>query len=266
MTISSLGKLYAVGVGTGDSELLTLKAVRLIKEADVIAIPEKNKGKADSFAWQIVTGAVPEAEISAESCYLHFPMTRDPSVNIPAWQTAAHTILQRLQAGKNVVFITEGDPSVFSTWSYVQDELSELIPELKPVIVPGITSITAVPAATKIPLAEGKEKFCVVPATYGIECLENLVKEFDTIMLIKAGRMIPALSEKLKKLGIHDVATYVSHASSEQEEIYDDLDDVPNSNRYFSMVQLSIRTRKGVLRGQQPITVEASFSSSRAVN
>lgn len=249
MSNKPLGKLYAVGIGTGDSELLTLKAVRLIKEADVVAIPEKTKGKADSFAWEIVSGAVSAQELKGERCFLHFPMTRDASINVPAWQDAAQTILSRLQQGKSVVFVTEGDPSVFSTWAYIQEELADTAPEVVPVIVPGVTSITAVPAATKIPLADGKERFCVVPATYGIECLERLVKDFDTIMLIKAGRMITQLSAKLKQLGLEDCATYVSHASTDREEIYTKLDDVPEEHRYFSMVQISIRSRKGVLRG-----------------
>ncbi|MEI8631056.1 SAM-dependent methyltransferase [Vibrio sp. PP-XX7] len=99
------------------------------------------------------------------------------------------------------MFVTEGDPSVFSTWAYLQEELAEIAPYVVPVIVPGITSVTAVPAATKIPLADGQERFCVVPATYGIGCLERLVKEFDTIMLIKAGRMIAELSARLKRWG-----------------------------------------------------------------
>ncbi|MGF1723768.1 precorrin-2 C(20)-methyltransferase [Photobacterium nomapromontoriensis] len=243
------GQLFAVGVGTGDSELLTLKAVRLLQEADVIAIPEKNKGQADSFAWQIVTGAVPEESLSAEMCFLHFPMTRDASLNVPAWRQAAMQIAQFVADGKRVVFVTEGDPSVFSTWAYVQEELREIMPQLEPEIIPGITSITAIPSQTKIPLADGQERFCVVPATYGMECLPRLIEEFDTIMLIKAGRVIPALTAMLEKMDLLECATYVSHATTDQQEIYRDLRDVPEGHRYFSMVQLSIRKRRGVLRG-----------------
>ncbi|PSW05968.1 precorrin-2 C(20)-methyltransferase [Photobacterium lipolyticum] len=249
MNNQSAGQLFAIGVGTGDSELLTLKAVRLLQEADVIAIPEKNLGKADSFAWQIVTGAVAEDQLTAECCFLHFPMTRDASVNVPAWRRAAQKIADFVAAGKRVVFVTEGDPSVFSTWAYIQEELNEIMPELDPEIVPGITSITAIPSQTKIPLADGQERFCVVPATYGMECLPRLMNEFDTIMLIKAGRVIPELTAMLEDMGLLDCATYVSHATTEQQEIYRDLRDVPEGHRYFSMVQLSIRNRRGILRG-----------------
>ena len=247
--MNTTGKLYAVGVGTGDSELLTLKAARLLKSADVIAIPEKNKGQKDSFSWQIVTGALTEQEMPGERCYLHFPMTRDASINVPAWQQAARTLMHHLTAGKQVVFITEGDPSVYSTWAYIQDELNGLMPGFNAEVVPGITSITAVPAATQTPLADGKERFCVVPAAYGIECLDRLVEEFDTILLIKAGRIVPQLLTKLRDKGLEHCATYVSHASGANQEVYHNLADVPEEHRYFAMVQLSIRARKGVLRG-----------------
>ena len=248
----TIGQLFAVGVGTGDSELLTLKAVRLLQEADVIAIPEKTQGKADSFAWQIVTGAVPEASLRGEKCFMHFPMTRDASLNVPAWRRAAMQIAQFVTEGKRVVFVTEGDPSVFSTWAYVQEELLEIMPKLVPEIIPGITSITAIPSQTKIPLADGQERFCVVPATYGMECLPRLMEEFDTIMLIKAGRVIPELTAMLEQMDLLECATYVSHATTDQQEIYTDLRDVPEGHRYFSMVQLSIRKRRGVLRGRVP--------------
>ncbi|MGF1729308.1 precorrin-2 C(20)-methyltransferase [Photobacterium kasasachensis] len=251
MNDNSAGQLFAVGVGTGDSELLTLKAVRLLQQADVIAIPEKTLGKGDSFAWQIVTGAIDDDELAAERCFLHFPMTRDASVNVPAWRHAALQIADHVKAGKKVVFVTEGDPSVFSTWAYVQEELSEIMPLLEPEIVPGITSITAIPSQTKIPLADGQERFCVVPATYGMGCLPRLMVEFDTIMLIKAGRVIPELTAMLEDMGLLDCATYVSHATMDKQEIYHDLREVPAEHRYFSMVQLSIRSRRGILRGAQ---------------
>jgi len=244
-----LGKMYAIGVGTGDSELLTLKAHRLLSEVDVVAFPEKDLGSNHSFAKQIVSGVLAEGEMQGEVCYLHFPMSRDPAINMPAWRRAAQTLADHLKQGKSVAFATEGDPSVYSTWAYLQEELAELLPELKSEIVPGITSITAIPSQTQIPLADGQERFCVVPATWGIECLERLAKEFDTIMLIKAGRVIPKLIEQLTKLDLLHCATYVSHATTEKQEVYADLTDVPPENRYFSMVQISIRSRRGVLRG-----------------
>ena len=245
---SHFGKLYAVGVGPGASDLMTLRAANLLKNVDVIAIPEKKQGAHDSFAWNIVTGAVPEDEMKGKRMFLWFPMTKDASITVPAWEQASAAIGECLAAGLDVAFITEGDPSVYSTWHYILDEHEQRWPDVPVEVVPGVSSITAVPAATGIPLVEGEERFCVVPATYGLNMLPELVHQFDTIMLIKAGRMIPELITMLKKLNLLEKATYVSHASLEHQEIYTDLEQVPEGNRYFSMVQLSIRQRKGVLR------------------
>ncbi|CAM3595134.1 precorrin-2 C(20)-methyltransferase [Parendozoicomonas haliclonae] len=247
MSENKFGKLYAVGVGTGAPDLMTLRAINLLKTVDVIAIPEKNPGARDSFAWEIITGALQEEEMQGERLFLWFPMTKDASITVPAWTAAADAIDECIKAGKSVAFVTEGDPSVYSTWHYILDEKDERWPTVEVEVVPGITSITAVPAATGIPLAEGEERFCVVPATYGINMLPRLAEEFDTIMLIKAGRMVEELKAMLTKLNLLDKATYVSHALMDKQEIYP-LDQVPAENRYFSMVQISIRQRKGVLR------------------
>ncbi|WOT06779.1 precorrin-2 C(20)-methyltransferase [Shewanella youngdeokensis] len=245
-----LGKLYAVGVGPGDSSLMTLRSVELLKNIDVIAIPEKNKGQADSFAWSIVRGAIADEQMVGERCYLWFPMTKDHTITVPAWQQGAQQIAAHLSAGKDVAFVTEGDPSVFSTWAYIQDELADIFTEQSPEleVVPGVTSLTAVPAATKVPLADGEERFCVVPATYGVSMLPQLVEQFDTIILLKSGRMVPELIKVLTPLGLLDCATYVSYASDERERVFTDLREVPSDFCYFATVQLSVRQRKGILR------------------
>lgn len=245
-----LGKLYAVGVGPGDSRLMTLRSVELLKQVDVIAIPEKQQGKKDSFAWSIVAGAINESDMVGERCYLWFPMTKDHQITVPAWQQGAEQIAQHLRAGKDVAFVTEGDPSVFSTWAYIQEELKEIFndEELVTEIIPGVTSLTAVPAATQILLADGEERFCVVPATYGIAMLPQLVEQFDTIILLKSGRMVPELIKVLESLGLLDCATYVSYATDPRQRVFSDLRDVPAEFCYFATVQLSVRSRKGVLR------------------
>ncbi|WP_228768455.1 precorrin-2 C(20)-methyltransferase [Shewanella sp. TC10] len=242
------GKLYAIGVGPGASDLMTLRAANLLRSCAVVAVPEKTKGARDSFAWAIATGAVPEQDISGEKLFLHFPMSRDIEQTVPAWRAGAKAIAERIEQGLDVAFITEGDPSVFSTWAYIQDDLQQILPKLEVEIVPGVTSITAVPAATQVPLADGEERFCVVPATYGIQCLPKLMENFDTIMLIKAGRMVEPLIDLLEPMGMLHCARYVSYASGENQEVYTDLREVPKEHRYFAMIQLSIRSRKGILR------------------
>ncbi|USD39408.1 MULTISPECIES: precorrin-2 C(20)-methyltransferase [Ferrimonas] len=249
--MNKIGKIYAIGVGPGAGDLMTLRSLRLMQSLDVIAVPEKTQGQADSFAWAIARQELDLADMKGEPLYLWFPMSRDPAITVPAWEQAAESLVAQLQAGKDVGFITEGDPSVFSTWAYLQEELAERLPELEVEVVPAVSSITAVPAATTIPLADGEERFCVVPATYGIAMLPTLVEEFDTIILIKAGRMVQPLIEMLEPMGLLHCATYVSHASGANQQVYTDLRQVPDEHRYFAMVQLSIRRRKGVLRRGQ---------------
>ncbi|MCD9523006.1 precorrin-2 C(20)-methyltransferase [Photobacterium carnosum] len=244
----TIGKLYAIGVGPGDSSLMTLRSVELLKTIDVIAIPEKNKGQQDSFAWSIVRGAIADKQMQGQRSFLWFPMSKDHTITVPAWQAGAITIAEHLNAGKNVAFITEGDPSVFSTWAYLQEELVEHFDQLEIEIVPGVTSLTAVPAATQIPLCDGEERFCVVPATYGVKMLPELVQEFDTIMLLKSGRMVPELIAVLEPLGLLECATYVSYATDPRQRVFTDLRNVPPEFCYFATVQLSVRGRKGVLR------------------
>ncbi len=245
---TKIGKLYAIGVGPGAGDLMTLRSVRLLKSLDVIAIPEKTLGAQDSFAWAITQQEVPADEVNGEKLFLWFPMSRDHTITVPAWHKAADAIVERLKQGLDVGFITEGDPSVFSTWAYLQEEIAERLEHVETEIVPAVSSITAVPSATQIPLADGEERFCVVPATYGIEMLPRLMEEFDTIILIKAGRMVEHLIKLLEPMKMLDCATYVSYATGENQQVFTDLRDVPKEHKYFAMVQLSIRKRKGILR------------------
>ncbi len=247
----ALGRLFALGVGPGASDLVTLRTLNRVQRADVIAIPKKNADENRSFAWEILEGAL-AAPLCARKLWLWFPMSKNPAVTLPAWRQAVEQIVAELEAGRDVAFITEGDPSVYSTWSYLLAALPEQCPGLEIEVVPAVSSITAIPAVTRIPLADGEERFCVVPATYGIEMLPRLVQEFDSILLIKAGRMIPQLVSLLEELDLLDKATYVAHATTGKQEVIEDLRSLADDDiRYFSMVQISIRTRKGIL-GRTP--------------
>lgn len=241
-----LGKLYGVGVGPGAPDLLTLRASNIINAADVLAIPVKDDTKR-SFAYEICEPSLKENS-EQEKLHLLFPMTKNADVLIPAWNHAVKEIKKRLFEGKDVAFITEGDPSVYSTWSYLLDDFKEQMPELEIEIVPGITSVTAIAAITTEPLVDGEERFAVVPATYGIGMLPELIKEFDTIVLMKVGRKLSELVKLLRELNLLEKATLVTHATTHKQEIYEDLSVFENEDGpYFSIVTISLRNRKGIL-------------------
>lgn len=151
----------------------------------------------------------------------------------------------------NVAFITQGDPSVYSSWSYLLEEANDRWPGIEIEIIPAVSSITAIPAVLQTPLADGRERFCVIPGTYGIEELPKLVQHFDTIVLTKVGQIIPKLVQILKELNILKNASYVSYATTDRQKIVTNLETIQNEScDYFSTVILSIRKRKGILRGQ----------------
>ncbi|EQA35413.1 precorrin-2 C(20)-methyltransferase [Leptospira inadai serovar Lyme str. 10] len=245
----TLGKLFGVGVGPGATDLITLRAINVLNEAEVLAIP-KSSEHLPSFAWRVCSPLVKENS-EQEKIFLHFPMSKDPKVLVPAWDKAFNEIGARLMSGKNVAFVTQGDPSVYSSWNYLREEAPDRWPGIEIEIVPAVTSVTAIPAALQIPLADGRERFCVLPATYGLEDLPRLVEDFDSIVLTKVGQVIPELVRILKLLGLLENATYVSYGTTDKQKIVKDLESIQNENcDYFSMVLISIRKRKGVLRGE----------------
>lgn len=248
-TKTKLGKLFGVGVGPGATDLITLRAVHVLNTVPVLAIP-KSSEQLPSFSWRVASPIVRENE-KQERIFLHFPMSKDSEVLIPAWDKAFSEIGKRLAEGKDVAFLTQGDPSVYSSWSYLLEEAPSRWPGIEIEIVPAVSSITAIPASLLTPLADGRERFCVLPGTYGLEDLPRLTEDFDTIVLTKVGQVVPELVRILKELNLLERATYVSYGTTDRQRIVKDLESIQNENcDYFSMVIISIRKRKGILRGE----------------
>ncbi|HEY1587529.1 MAG TPA: precorrin-2 C(20)-methyltransferase, partial [Polyangia bacterium] len=158
-------KLYGVGVGPGAPDLITLRALRVLRSVDVLALPRANDW-GESVAWSIVAPAL--AESAAEKLFLTFPMVKDPARMRPAVDKAMDAIAERLQAGRTVAFVTEGDPSLYSTFVYVAAEARRRWPAIEIEIVPAVSSPLAVAAVTGVPLADGQERIAIVPANYGV--------------------------------------------------------------------------------------------------
>ncbi|WP_078123897.1 precorrin-2 C(20)-methyltransferase [Leptospira alexanderi] len=249
MISGKYGKLYGVGVGPGATDLISLRAVNVLNSVSVLAIP-KSSEHLEPFAWRICSPIVRENS-SQEKLFLHFPMTKDPKILMPAWDKAFSEIGKRLKKKHNVAFITQGDPSVYSSWNYLLEEANDRWPGIEVETVPAVSSITAIPAILQTPLADGRERFCVVPGTYGLEDLPELIRHFDTIVLTKVGGVIPRLVSILKELNILQNASYVSYGTTDRQKIVKNIETIQNEScDYFSMVILSIRKRKGALKGQ----------------
>ena len=240
------GTLYGVGVGPGASDLMTLRAVNILKSAAVIAIPRRSEFD-PSVAWNIAQPNVGEVA-GQERLFLNFPMTKDKAVLRKAWDIAFEEIGKRLTAGLSVAFISEGDPFVYSTFIYIFNEAPARWPGVKIEVCPAVSSITAVPATTMKPLADGQERIAILPASYGTEDLARILKEFDTTVIMKPGSVMPQIVEALEQTELLDHAVYVSRATMSQQKIVRDLRSIRNDKcDYFSMVIVSRRQRSGIL-------------------
>ncbi len=213
------GKLYAVGVGPGDPELITLKALKIIKNADCIACPEKN-GEPGAAYW-IAKETIPEIS-SKDLLLLEFPMRKENLSH--AHQKAAEQVVYHLSSGKNVVFLTLGDPEFYSTFYYVAEIIKEQGYEIE--IISGITSFSAASARLKFPLSLGDESVMI---TSGNFC------EFDgTLIILKAGNKLQEIKEKAAFC--HKNAYLVENCGMADERIYYDLYSFPAKTGYFSLV------------------------------
>ncbi len=247
-TKKSYGKLYGVGVGTGASDLLTLRAVNILRSVDTIAIPRSSL-YASSVAWRIASPAVGKVE-GQEHLYLEFPMTRDSSLVRPAWEKALGKIEKVLLQKKSLAFITEGDPLFFSTYIYLHQEAKKRWPGIHIEIVPGVSSFTAVASVASLPIADGQEKVAVIPARYGLDDLPEILRSFDTILLMKVSSVMPELVQILEKEGLLDCSVYVSRATMPYQKIEYNLKNIQNDScDYFSMVVVRKTERSGVLMG-----------------
>ena len=215
-----MAKIYAVGVGPGDPELITRKAERILREANVICTPT---GQADaaSYALSIVSGIV--NPLKQEIITQLFPMSKDEKLLAEFWQKASDEVLTRVDAGLDVAFITIGDPLLYSTVLYLYRIFRTERPDIEIEIIPGISSINAAAAAAGIPLGMAGERIAILPATYADAELRQTLQDFDTIVLMKVSRVFDRVYAILQELGLEKSGAFIRRVGSEQEEVVFDL-------------------------------------------
>ncbi|MCL5023667.1 MAG: precorrin-2 C(20)-methyltransferase [Nitrospirae bacterium] len=232
------GTLYVVGVGPGDPELLTLKAARILREVSCICVP-KGREEGSSLALSIAAEAV--SLDGKEIIEAHFPMkkTRDAKHGTELdekWGRTVETVLQRLNAGADVAFITIGDPTIYSTFFYLYDRLLEENPGLGIEIIPGVSSVNASAARAKVSLGLADEKIAVIPATYA-EDLKGYLAAFDTLVLMKVHKVFGGVLKVLGEEGLTGNAIYIVKAGMSDEKIFRNIRDVKEGDlNYFSLM------------------------------
>lgn len=222
------GTLFGVGVGPGDPELMTLKALRILQRVPVIAYPAPDHG--DSLARRIAAPHLPggQREIAIR-------MSLDP-INFPdqsAYDRAAADIDAALAADLDVAMICEGDPLFYGSFIYLHERLARTRPV---VVIPGITSLTACAAALGRPLAVRNQVLKVVPAPLAEDELRQHLRDGSALAIIKLGRSAAKVLRLLEDMGLSEQARYVEHASMEDQRIRPLAALDPGNVPYFSMI------------------------------
>lgn len=247
----SQATLYGVGVGPGATDLLTYRAKEILCRVPVLALPRSNDYGA-SMAWSIIAPVVePDASPEQTRLFLTFPMKFDPQTHQRAWEKAFAAIEPHLMAGRDVAFAAEGDPTLFSSFIYLQQEAKQRWPQVKIEVVPGVSSVMAVPSITQVPLADGQERVAILPGTCGYPDLEEVLDRFDTVVLMKMGPEIPRVIEILEKKGLLSKARFVSRATMREQRVVEDVRELSSERGgCFAMMIIAKKERNGVLGGQ----------------
>lgn len=224
------GRLYGIGVGPGDPELMTLRAVRILGEAPVIAYPAPNSG--ESSARLIAERFIPNGRIEIA---VRVPMRVGPAP-IGAYERAAEEIAAHLEAGRDVAVLCEGDPFFYGSFMYLYDALAGRYPAT---VVPGVTSLTACAASSARPLVRRDDVLTIVPATLEDDELERRLASADAAAILKVGRHLSRVKAVLEKLGLFSSAIYVSHATRANERVMRLAELADAEAPYFSMILVS---------------------------
>lgn len=233
------GIFYGVGVGPGDPQLLTLKAVEVIKNADVIIAPKTEK-KDDSTALSI---ARPYLKENVEILQLVFPMVNHVETLTDAWKNNKNSILAELQAGKKVVFLTLGDPMFYSTYMYVYRLLKDSGYKIE--TVPGVPAFCAIGSQLGQPLAEGTDVLSVLPATMQPDEMDRILSISTNVVLMKVYKNFAQVVEKLKQHGFGDNSVMISKCGLPDELVSYNLEEVDASQVNYLTTILAKKHKLG---------------------
>lgn len=223
------GKFYAVGVGPGDPELITLKAVNIIKNSDIIVVPRS--GAAENIAVKITREYITDKHVLESD----MPMIKDKSLLDKYHDESASQIAKLLDYDKVVSFLTIGDPSIYSTVMYVHRRLTKM--GYDTAIIPGVPSFCGAAASLNTSLCERDEMLHIIPATYKGHQGKELT---GTRVLMKSGKDIIKLKDELAEQN----AMMVERATMDNEKIYNDISDLNEQSSYFSLIVIHSKDRE----------------------
>ena len=227
------GVLYGISLGVGDPELITLKGLRLLQQASVVAFPAGMRDK-PGMAEQIVS---PWLRTEQQKLPLRFPYVREESILIRAWKEAVARVWQYLKKGQDVAFVSIGDTSFYSTFTYLAQTLLQLHPQAVVQTVPGVCSPMAAAAVLGVPLTVGSQRLAILPALYCVKELEAVLEWADVAVLMKVSFVYQQVWQFLSQRQLLEASWVVERATLPNQTIYRDLRARPDLKlSYFSLL------------------------------
>ena len=227
------GCLYGIGVGPGDPELLTIKAQRVLQQVGAISFTQLDDGR-ESYALGVVRELLDK--VRPEFVSIIVP-SDDTPVAQQTWEDAAVRIGAHLEQGRDVAFITEGDPMLYSEFSHLLESVRRAFPNLTIEVLPGVSSIMAAAASAGVPLVTHGQRLAILPTVYGIDDLREAITNYDTVVLMEVNRTLLDALANLEKLGLAGKAIYVRRATTESEEVVQNIGNLTEEDfDYFSLL------------------------------
>jgi precorrin-2 C(20)-methyltransferase len=227
------GALYGIGVGPGDPGLLTLRGAALLRRLDVVATPRSQRGRG------IARGVVEQFVDAERLLELPSDMPVDGDAVMAGWRARIAPLLAALHEGASVGFVTDGDPSLYSTFAYAAAALRELRPDTPVFVVPGISAMSAAAAVEGRPLALGAERLAVLPAArLDAKALYDACEYADTVVLLKAGGELQRVRALLESVARDWTVRYARRIGLDGEEHGDTIEGVSDPDDYMSLVIL----------------------------
>jgi precorrin-2/cobalt-factor-2 C20-methyltransferase len=230
-----IGRLYGVGVGPGDPELITLKAQRVLSRVAVVFVPLKDR-QSKSYAKSIIADFISDDQ---EVVGLVLPMLRNKKQLATYWQQAVDTIWRCLKKGEDCAFVNLGDPLLYGTFVHILETLRKSHPEVEVEIIPGISSISAAAARAVVPLASNDERIAIISGNREDRVIRETIENFDTVVFMKMNTVFDKLLAILEELNLTKKCVYVRRCTTQEEEIIRDISRLKGEKvDYFSLLIL----------------------------
>ncbi len=254
------GILYGVSLGPGNPDLMTRRAWALLQTGKVWSYPIRNP-KSDSYALDIALRA--GLALPAEHMPLIFPMTHDAEKLAKYWLRAAETVLGKLQAGEDVLFLVEGDASTYSTFGHLAKTVTALDETITIETIAGVPSFNAAAARVQMPLADVDDTVAIIPAGYGLDVIATMLDEFDTLILLKVKPLLDDIIDLLTARELLSHSRFIEKAGTPEERVMTNISGLYGEKvNYLSLllVKNPHRQRGEMIRGCRKKTVLQNVS------